>query len=357
MDGKSCKILSCFLVVLFLFASCKKEPEAKVVPPVNTANRTFVICEGNLGNGDASLGMYLAEKDSFYHDVFQSVNGQQLGDVFQSMQLIGDKYFLCVNNSDKIVVLNKTDLKIVGTIAIPKPRYILPISASKAYVSSIFNDKVYIVDPQTLQIKGDIKMPAQNAEGMTLWNDKAIVCTWDTTMNKIYFVNTQTDVVEKEVTIVAIAPKKSLFDNEGMLWVLSGNVTKGVQSYWTRLNPSIGTILKTFSFPPKADAVRPVMNAAKDSLYFIEVNYSGGASNNGIYRMNINATSLPTQSFISSQPFQYFWALDIDNKTGNVFVGDPKGFVQKGSVSIYQPDGTLVKAFKTGVGPGHFYFE
>ena len=357
MDGKSCKILSCFLVVLFLFASCKKEPEAKVVPPVNTANRTFVICEGNLGNGDASLGMYLAEKDSFYHDVFQSVNGQQLGDVFQSMQLIGDKYFLCVNNSDKIVVLNKTDLKIVGTIAIPKPRYILSIDASKAYVSSIFNDKVYIIDPQTLQIKGDIKMPAQNAEGMTLWNDKAIVCTWDTTMNKIYFVNTQTDVVEKEVTIAGKAPQESLIDKEGMLWVLSGNVTKGVPSYWTRLDPSTGAIIKSFSFPPIADVVRPVMNAAKDSLYFIEVNYSEGTANNGIYRVDINAANLPTQPFIPSQSFQYFWALGIDERTGNIFVGDPKGFVQKGSVSVYQPDGTLVKTFKTGVGPGHFYFE
>ena len=73
--------------------------------------------------------------------------------------------------------------------------------------------------------------------------------------------------------------------------------------------------------------------------------------------MDINAANLPTQPFIPSQSFQYFWALGIDERTGNIFVGDPKGFVQKGSVSVYQPDGTLVKTFKTGVGPGHFYFE
>lgn len=358
MVRKSSQILSAVVAVLLLIFSCKKkETDHTIQPPVNITDKVFVVCEGSYGNGNSTLGMYNAETDSFYEDVFSSVNGQQLGDVFQSMKLIGDRYFLCINNSDKLIVINKNNYQFVASVSIPKPRYILPVSSSKAYISTLFSNKVYIIDLNTLQVTGNITMPAENPESMMLWNDKAIVCTWDTTVNKIYYINTATDVIENEITVSGRAPHSCVMDKESKLWVLSGNVYKGKSSFLTRLDPSTGTVLKSYSFPANADVIKPVMNAAKDSLYFIGVDYNGGTANNGIYRMNISAEDLPQQAFLPAQTFQYFWALDIHPKTGNIFIGDPKGFVQKGNVMIYQPDGTLLKEFKTGVGPGHFYFN
>lgn len=358
MVGKSDQILIVIATAIFLFSSCKKkEQDDNIQPPANITDKVFVVCEGSYGNGNSTLGMYNIEKDSFYEDIFSSVNGQQLGDVFQSMKLIGSHYFLCINNSDKIIVIRKDNYQFVTSISVPKPRYILPVSSSKAYVSTLFNNKVYIIDLNALQVTSSITLPAENPEGMMLWKDKAIVCTWDTAVNKIYYINTTTDIIEKEAAVSGRAPHSCVMDKESKLWVLSGNVYKGKNSFLTRLDPSTGAILKTYSFPADADVIKPVTNIAKDSLYFIEVDYDGGTANNGIYRMNISAKDLPQQAFLAAQTFQYFWALDIHPKTGNIFIGDPKGFVQKGNVMIYQPDGTLLKEFKTGVGPGHFYFN
>jgi hypothetical protein len=141
-----------------------------------------------------------------------------------------------------------------------------------------------------------------------------------------------------------------------MLWVLSGNKAKGVESKLTRLDPGNGAILKTFSFGD-ADPVRPVFNTAKDTLYFIEVAYNGGTADNGIYRMSIHDAALPGRAFIPANGFQYFWGIGIHPASGEVYVSDPVGFTQLGKVYAYRPDGTLVRTFTTGVGPGHFLFD
>jgi hypothetical protein len=138
--------------------------------------------------------------------------------------------------------------------------------------------------------------------------------------------------------------------------VLSGNAASGKESTLTRLDPANGSILKTYSFGT-ADPLRPVLNSSKDTIYFIEVSYTGGAASNGIYRMGIHEPSLPQQAFIPANGLQYFWGIGIEQQSGNIYVADPVGFTQRGKVHIYRPDGTLLRTFPTGVGPGHFLFE
>ena len=141
-----------------------------------------------------------------------------------------------------------------------------------------------------------------------------------------------------------------------MLWVLAGYEPERAGTL-TRLDPSTGEILQSYHFPASAYPLKPVFNNTKDTLYFIEANYSGGTTNNGIYRMGINDAALPLAPFLQAEQYQYFYALGIDPLTGYVYVGDPKGFIQKGSVYILRPDGTKVTTFNVGVGPGHFYFD
>jgi len=148
-----------------------------------------------------------------------------------------------------------------------------------------------------------------------------------------------------------------LIDKNERYWVLYRNVQKGKQAYLTCIDPASGAVVKSYAFPPTADPIKPVFNNGKDTLYFIEVNYNGGEDNNGIYRMAIDAASLPSTPFITAAKFQYFWALGIEPGSGNIYVGDPKGFIQKGTVSVYRADGVRIKQFDVGVGPGHFYFD
>ncbi len=359
MGRESYKIVSGLALFLALLCGCKKDkPTDPVAPPQYTADRkVFVVCEGSLGNGNSSLSMYEPKTGNIYEDVFKAANNEALGDVFQSMTLIGDKYFLCINNSDKIVAINKTDRKTAGIISVPKPRYILDIKPTKAYVSSLFGNKVYIVNPQTYEVTGNITLPYQNPEGMLLLNGKAYISAWDTACNKIFVVNIATDEIEREITIGGRAPQEILADADERLWVLAGNVTRGKQATLSCIEPATGNVVKSYTFPQKADPLRPVFTASKDMLYFIEVNYNGGVENNGVYRMHINDAALPVKPFIPAAQFQYFWALGIEPDEGSVYVGDPKGFIQKGTAYIYDTAGRQLNQFATGVGPGHFYFD
>ncbi|PZF71091.1 hypothetical protein DN068_20550 [Taibaiella soli] len=343
-----------------MFACKKDKPGGSyTLPSTDTTRQVLVVCEGSLGNGNSALTLYLPNKDSVYEDVYKAANGQSLGDVFQSITPIGSNYFLCINNSDKILVINKTDWTLQSSISIPKPRYILPVSEHKAYVSSLFSNKLYTIDPVTMQTTDTIVMPYQNTEGLTLSNDgnSVLVCVWDTANNHLYSVDIATNTPTQSTTLAGYAPQEAFYDKEGKLWVLSGNVTKKKDAALTRIDPVSGNVIKTYQFPTGADVVRPVTNIAKDSIYFIEVNYTGGTQYNGVYRMNINDATLPSQAFVQATAYQYFWGLGVDPLSGNIYVADPKGFVQKGSVYIYSPDGTKTDEFKTSVGPGHIYFK
>src|SRR5437868_7134602 len=129
MDRKGYKILALCLAAAFLASSCKKDkPDATRIVPGNVSKNVYVVCEGSLGNGNSALTLYDPKERIAYDDVFKSSNNEQmLGDVFQSMQLIGDKLFLCVNNSDKIIAIDRSTRKLLRTINVPKPRYILSI--------------------------------------------------------------------------------------------------------------------------------------------------------------------------------------------------------------------------------------
>jgi DNA-binding beta-propeller fold protein YncE len=346
------------VVLCCLLASCVKDkPDDVVKLTPSSGSNIYVPCEGRFMSGDASLYTYQPVIDSVFGDIYKSTNNQPLGDVFQSMVRIGDKLFLCINNSDKVVVLNSSDWSQVASIPVPKPRYMMQVSASRAFVTSEYSNKVYVINPQSLAVIDTFSLPSTNTEGMCLYDNYTYICTWDTACNVLYKVDAGTGLLAQKITIAGSAPKDVLMDKYNLLWVLSGNKQQGKRTIFTRIDPSSGNIVGQYQFPADADVIKPVFNKSRDTLYFIEVDYNGGTVNNGIYRMPVTSLELPTQPFIAAKQYQYFYALGIDPITGNIFVGDPKGFIQKGSVSVYQPDGKQVKSFSVGMGPGHFYFD
>lgn len=358
MGSKAIQNIVRIILYAVLLAGCVKDkPADPVATTQSTAKESvYVVCEGNMGNGDGSLYQYDPVSNVVTGDVYNTVNAGNLGDVFQSMQRIGERLFLCVNNSDKIVVLNRADKKQVGSISIPKPRYILAVSDTKAYVSSIFGNKLYIINPQTLELTGSVMMPYQNPEGMVLYNGAAVICTWDTACSNIYAIDTATNQLAKTIPVSGAAPHSVVVDKDNRLWVLSGNTFKNKSSVFTVLNEQ-WQVIKTYPFVTKTEVVKPVFDATTGFLYFIEVDYNGGTVNNGVYRMNVYDANLPSAPFVAAKQFQYFWALGIHPKSGRVYIGDPKGFIQKGSVMVCNNDGSISTQFAVGVGPGHFFFD
>jgi hypothetical protein len=360
MGRKNYKTVGLVCYCIFLAACVKDQPSNPLISlPVNIGKgNVYIVCEGQYGYGNASLGLYVPSTDSVYEDVYYAANNNKsMGDVFQSMVQIGSNLFLCVNNSNKIVVINDTTWKLVNNIPVFQPRYILPISSTRAYVSSLYSNKVYIINTQALVVMDSISLPTMNPESMLLYNYTVFSCSWDTSNRNIYELNIITNSLIQADAVAGYAAQEILMDKDQKLWILSGNSYDGKNAFLTRMDPDTRQILQSYSFPSQANPVRPVLNNTKDTLYFIDANQNGGTDYNGIYRMGINDANLPQKAFIPASANQYYWALGIDPATGYIYVGDPKGFSQKGTVYIYQANGTLVKQFNTGVGPGHFYFD
>ncbi len=355
MDRKNYQAL--ILILCCWLVSCKKDkPEPAYSSLPGAIGNVYVICEGNFTSGDASLYAWASGKDSVFGDIFESVNKQPLGDIFQSMQHIGDKLFLCINNSDKIVVLSSATWQQTGTINIKKPRYILPVSTTKAYISSEYNNKVYIINPQTLVVSDSITFPYRNTEGMCLYNGSAYICVWDTACGKLYQVDIITNNIIREINLPAKAPQEVLIDKEQMLWVLAGDEPYGTTATLSRIDPTTGEVLHSFLFPANANPFKPVLNAAKDTICFLEA-YNKGTMPNGVYKVGIHASALPAQPFVADKANQYFYAVGINPANDEIYIADAKDFNQKGTVYIYRPDGTVRTSFNVGSGPGHFYFD
>ena len=141
------KILKISLTVLLIstFSSCVKDSLNDVDLPGNYANGYFVTNEGNFGTGNGSIS-FVDDNGNVENDVFFSNNSFQLGDVVQSMNIIGDKSYVVVNNSSKVVVSNVDSMKYVSTIDLSSPRYIAKVSDDKAYITDWGINGVQVID-------------------------------------------------------------------------------------------------------------------------------------------------------------------------------------------------------------------
>ena len=84
----------------------------------------------------------------------------KLGDVAQSMTIHGDKGWIVVNNSHVIFAIDTKTFKETGRIEnLTSPRYIHFVSDTKAYVTQLWDNRIFIVDPRRYEIIGYINVP------------------------------------------------------------------------------------------------------------------------------------------------------------------------------------------------------
>jgi hypothetical protein len=156
-------------VVLFLFliiSSCKDEVE-KPLPNTN-GHRVLISNEGNFGWGAGSLSSYNPSSKEVENELYKRINGEEPGNVFQSICKINKQYFLVMNNSQSIIDCDSQFTK-TGTITgFNSPRYMHKISESKAYVTDLYADKIWIVSLEELKITGSIAVSGWCENGIVL---------------------------------------------------------------------------------------------------------------------------------------------------------------------------------------------
>ncbi len=351
----------CYLLgFLFFFHSCVKDipnPDIKTIP--NASHKGVVILnEGSYANNNAEISFLDFENNTISNSIFNTANNKSLGDVAQDIILVNGKYYITINNSNKIMVINSATFKEIKTIKnSSNPRYFLKINDSVLYVSSLYSNSIFVLNTNQNEIIHTIHLDFSNTEKMILFNGKVYATNWNTSCNFIYQINPLTHLIEDKITLAGFAAHEIEMDKNGMLWVMSGNKYQNTNSYFTVINPETKQIMKSFSFAKEQDPFRLVFNKTRDSLYFLQVNYQGQNTNNGLYKMSIENTFLPNQAFIPAQTNSYFWALGLDTIHNQIYLSDPKGFNQSSAVLKYDLQGNFIQSYKAGIGANTFLFQ
>lgn len=348
------------IYLLSIFSCVKDKPKNNgTSPDLNDNPRLIVANEGVFNGGNASLSYLDLTEQKAYNDVYKLQNDRVLGDVFQSITGDYNNLYLVINNSNKIITVDRKTFKYKSEISISQPRYLCLIGNNKALVSSMYRSKLQVIDLNTNQVTKEINVPYPNTEGMVALNGKVYICPWNTPCDYIYQFDINTEQIEDSIHIGGYAPTQAVVDKNNKLWVFAGNPHMNTPASITQVDPNNKQILKSFIFNGEEEIIKSVFNKSKDTLYYLAVMYSSNTSAdyNGLYKMDIEATQIPATAVIKAQPLQYFWGLGVNPENGNIFLGDPKGFIQSGTVSEYTSQGLLKNTYSVGLGPGFFYFD
>lgn len=338
-----------FFIITGFLSSCIKDEPLKPHTTVISAsgkNAVYITNEGNFQFGNSSVSYYEDNLSDAVGDLFQDANQRPLGDICQSLCFFNNKAYLVVNNSGKVEIVNPNTFKSIGAITgLSSPRYFMPVSNNKAYVTDLYARTISIIDLNTLSITGNIYCTS-GTDAMQLSYGKVFVT--NNSSNKLFIINTAQDKLIDSIK-VGFAPNSIVADKFGMLWILcNGKPGQTENASLYQIDPISNQVEKTFTFFKKTDAPwRLKINGGNDTLYFL---------NKDLYRMAIEDLQIPENPFIKANG-RNFYGLGVNPHNNNIYVADAIDYVQRGKVYIYTALGNKDTSFYAGIIPGDFYFK
>lgn len=343
------KNLALFITLITFLFSCKKDivtPEPKdlkIEASSLTLQQLLIANEGNFQWGNAEITYVNLLTGEIIQDCYQTKNQTLLGDVCQSMQVFDKKIFIILNNSQKIIVLDQETLIKTGEISnLESPRYFLPLSKNKAYVTDLYGQGIHVVNPETLQKIKKINIPAWT-ESLLSKNGLTYVCSRNN--HWLYIIDESTDLLTDSI-LIGYGSNSIQMDLDSNLWVLChGDINKNEPAGLYQINTTSRAAHLTLSLPNQEIAWKMSINGSKNELFFIQKD---------IYRVRISQPSVADKVIPGDQ--KNYYGLKIHPENNYIFVGNARDYVQKGEVEVYDPSGVLKSTFPSGIIPGDFVF-
>lgn len=336
--------------LLASMTGCVRDPvSAHLEVPVPSARGVYVVNQGNFGRANSSLAYYDLVSFHVYNDVFTAVNGKNLGDVAQSMTIHGASGYVVVNNSQKIEIIDLASNVNTGTIptgAGSSPGQMAFVSDSLALVTDLYANAVLVVNIPARAVTGSIPVGA-NPAGIAVAGGKAYV-------SNSGFGSGRTVSVISTATL-SVTGTLTVGDNPGGVEITpSGAVYVVCTGSYDFTDPSRDTPARVFVIDPSSDAVT-------DSIFI-----GGHASDIGIGADGIGYVPSTSEVFRVDTRVntvtgifreESYDAVGVEPSSGDVYLADPKNFVQPGTVSVFAPNGQIRIQFDVGIIPGAFTFK
>lgn len=316
----------------------------------------FITNEGNFQYGNATLSYYDPQTGEVQNEVFFRANGIKLGDVAQSMCIYDNKGWIVVNNSHVIFAIDLNTFKVVGHIEdLTSPRYIHFLSDEKAYVTQLWDNRIFIINPRKYEITGyitvpDMTMESGSTEQMVQYG-KYVYCNCWSYQNRIIKIDTETDRVVDELKI-GIQPTSLVMDRYNKMWTITDGGYEGspygheAPSLY-RIDAETFTVEKQFKFDFGDWPSEVQLNGTRDTIYWI---------NNDVWRMDVTADHVPVRPFLKYNGTLYY-GLTVNPYNNEVYVADAIDYQQQGMIYRYSPQGELLDEFYVGIIPGAFCWK
>lgn len=344
-----------YLLSLCLFiSSCSDDDPATIEPPKGDfENGYFVTNEGPFQNGSGTL-TFVNDDGSVSQNVYKTVNGEDLGNIVNSMYIEGDKAYIVVNNSHKIVVADRYTMEKITVIegdGINNPRYFVA-NNGRGYVSNWgdpFNtsdDFIAVIDLNSNTVV-DVVSVGEGPEKMIIEGSNLFVC-----LQGGYGINNQVFVMDtnqnsiKDFIVVGNVPNSITKDSNGKIWVLCGGSPS-----WTGSETS-GSLYK----------IDP-SNLQDEKFDFLLTEHPGLLNHdNGrifynldgkVYQMNIEDSALPVDALNGLDGFYY--SMEVNN--GELYGTDAGDFASEGILKVFNvASGSQLETIATGIVPGNIVF-
>jgi len=339
------------VIAALILPGCVQDPvSVKPVVPVPSAKGVYVVNEGTFGRGNATLTFYDLGSFQVYNDVFASVNGRNLGDVGNQIVIRGPCGYIVVNNSDKIEVLDLQTNKSTGTISVGSgrsPRQLAFVNDSLGLVTALYDASVLVVNLRAMAVVGRIPV-GENPEGIVVAQGRAYVANSGFGSGRTISVVDLSSMTSVKTITVGDNPSGVALSQEGLVYVVCGG------SYGDYSNPADDTPARIVVVNPGTDAVVDsiIIGGHASAMALSADGWGYVPTTDGVVTIDTRTNRL-VGSFVKGQ----YYGVGVEGVSGDVYLTDPKDYVQPGEIAVYAPNGQLRTRFPGGVIPGSIAFK
>lgn len=350
-------ILILSLIIAITFAACKKKETPQPTP--QPADRgLFILNEGTFTYANSSLSYYDFATNTVENNLFFRVNNAPIGDVGQSLTLIGDDLYIVVNNSKYIYKVDAKTIVYKAKIeGFTSPRYMLQVSADKAYVTDLVSTGFWVLNLNTLE-KTFVET-GNTTEAIVKVGNEVFMSNWsnyytitETSNHSIQVIDCVNDALVETID-VAQEPNSMVVDKYNHIWVsCSGGYMPPQDPAIICIDAATHQIIKRFDLAEGSYPSGLTIDGAGENIFFM----NGGYGTLNIYKMSVDATEIPETPFVTSGG-KVFYNLKVDLASGDLYVTDAKNYVQNGDLLHYSADGTLLGTYELGLIPSYMLFN
>ena len=343
------------ILISLLITSCSKENTLPVEPlPESSTVKAIVVNEGQFGYGTSSLTALYSDGE-VKQDVFRTINNRTMGDVAQSLKVINNLYYVPLNNSRKIEVIEPRTFKSVKTIPIPLdaiPMYAEQISDNLIAVTDQKGpSQLIIVDinatenhiQRTVRLGGRSFQMAKAENKLFVGGD--VVAVFD--LENVTQSGLRNLKDSKGNNMQTVDFSKIVTDYQGMLWMLNAGTLY-------RVNPKTEqNILEMDIYDLKINSWTSCIDISPDkkTIYF--------NSARRIYKVDVDNPVKPTEPLIypTGESNRTIYNMCVSPQGTFYYCEVVYGSLSRALIREFDSNAKELNSFKAGLFPHFIHFE